>query len=119
MEPTTPFDVLSEGAAYALYMALAVFAFITFSIISANFNKVMLIYRDAANRVGAKDKKLPSKIIAYTGIVFFIAGMTLYEPFFVGVGILSIPLIFFSLRDLNRVDPWEEQERRRKQNRPD
>ena len=113
MEFTSPLDVFSAGVEHAYYMAFPVMLVITLSLISAEINKLILVYRDIVNKLGAHDRTLPRKAIAYLGMAFFTFGMALAKPFFVGIGVLSLPLVFVNLRELNRIDVWEKSRRDR------
>lgn len=109
----SPLDVFRSGAECAYYMAFVVMMVVAMSLISSELNKLILLYRDTVNRLGADDPALPPKITAYSGLALFTAGMVLAKPFFVGLGILSIPLIVHNLRLLSRVDIWDQAGRRR------
>ncbi|MDD9878932.1 MAG: hypothetical protein OXR84_15980 [Magnetovibrio sp.] len=110
MEYTSLTDVVRDGLASAFYIGLSLFAVATFLILTANFNKALLVYRDLCNQLGARDKRLPPKVIFCAGVAFFVAGLVLYEPTFVGIGIVSLPLVVLSVRDLNRRDLFDDRD---------
>lgn len=119
MDMASPLDVFRGGVECAYYMAFVVMMVVTLSLISSELNKLILMYRDTVNRLGAEDRTLPPKIIAYLGLAFFTAGMALAKPFFVGIGILSLPLVVISLRELTRIDIWDKRQREKLPKRPD
>jgi len=119
MEAATPLEVFRSGLEVAYYLAFIVMAVTAFTLISSELNKLILWYRDTINKLGADDLSLPPRIIAYLGLAFFTGGFVLAKPFFVGVGLLSMPLVIVNLRQLNRIDLWEQAARRKMPRRPE
>ena len=110
MDTASPLEVLRAGLNCAYYMAFIVMMVLALTLISAEMNKLILFYRDTVNRLGAGDRSLPPKVIAYLGMAVFTAGLVLSKPFFVGIGVLSSPLVVFNLRELSRTDIWNRAE---------
>ena len=108
MEHSSISELLWQGLSYALYFGMAALGVIALLLVSANLNKALLAYRDFSNKISARDRTMPPKIIACAGLAFMVGGLVPHEPIFVGAGIASLPLVFLSLRDLNRRDLFDK-----------